>query len=78
MRRFLSLASVLVLATLSACGDDNPSGYPSGSGFAKEANADCKTANATLTIAAAPRASIATAAKQLGIPDCANPPLPGS
>lgn len=153
MRRLLLLVAVLSIATLSGCGDDNPSGSPSGSGFAGKADAACTTANAALKTAAsapespqqfqtvdntlqallttidalvpsdaeqnsvyqlldgyraidqaakaaatslaggtdpttvsatfasaatAPKASIATAAQQLRIPDCANPPLPGS
>lgn len=152
MRRFLSLAAVLAFATIAGCAKE-PSGLPSGSGFAGQASAACKTANATLTTAAAapesaqqfqtvddtlqallteidalvpsdteqnavyrlldgyrtidqaakaaaqslaaetapatvsatfasalgaPKAQVATAAQQLEIPDCANPPLPGS
>jgi hypothetical protein len=153
MRRLALVALMLSLAALTGCGDDEPSGSPSGAGFAKEGNADCKAANATLAAAAAapqtaqqfqtidntlqalltkiddlvpsdaeqnsvyqlldgyraidraaqaagqsltagappaavsatfaaaagaPKSSIASAANQLGAPDCANPPLPSS
>jgi hypothetical protein len=155
MRRLIVVVvATIALATVSACGDDESSGSPSGTGFAKQADADCKAANAMLAPAAAtspataqqyqtvddtlqallrkvdalvpsdaeqdsvyqlldgyraidgaaqtaaqslgsgtdpasvaatfasavnaPRASIATAAQALDIPECADPPLPGS
>ena len=154
MRRLLVVIVTLALATLSACGDDDePSGSPSGAGFAGQADAACKSTNATLMTAvsspastqqfqtvddtlqnllrriddlvpsdaeqdhvyqlldgyraidkaaqtaaqslasdddpgtasatfvsavSAPKAAITTAAQALSIPDCADPPLPGS